>query len=1130
MRRVPVSHFGFAVRCVCDNLPVNGSLRSEGGSVAGRQPATAITAAAMRRVALALLAAAGLAGFVSAADAARLIVAFESEGPHALESCAEGLQKSGAAFASATADASASLDSLRARHRVTAVRALFRSSDGRPLAMQRRALRERILRASAGSGSAVRVGAGRAEVPDLGHVYVVEWAGDAAVDDMVAEFAADPHVAWAQADHEHALDAAPSDDPYLSSAGSWGQPYADMWALERIRAQDAWVWTRGEGVVVAVVDTGLDPLHPDISDNVWVNPGEDLDGNGRVDPGDWNGVDDDGNGFVDDLRGFDFANSVDADGDGRYDGPEDVSDADPFDDNGHGTHVAGTIAAIAGNGIGIAGVAPAVKLMPLKGFGASGSAQASTLWRAVLYAILSGADVINNSWSCFPACPSNPLGEEMARLARKMGVVIVTSAGNRQSDVIENSPENGPDVITVAATGQDDDLSRSITNFGWMIDVSAPGGGPSSPPGVRVARRNILSLRSSAIADDDPFSVGHDYYRWAGTSMAAPHVSGVVALLKSAYPDLTYRDVRRVLRQSAVDLGAPGHDREFGAGRLDALAAVNRPPLPDLEVALESPAQRSVFGWEDEDVGVFGTAVGADLVDWELSVGRGNVPTQWIRIADASRGPVENGLLGTWFVADFEEGTWVLRLRAIAADGSVYSEYLQTSIERNVSQTISSEGPDAERPDVDGDFVVWQSRREPDAPAERAASLNVFVSRISTRDEWPIAASPLDEHSPTISDGVVAWLEADTEAGTSRVAGCVIDPVYADCRPYSTPSSDTVFVAPASAAGRVFWLEAGPAGPDLRGCRPDADAGTCVEYDLALEPAARGFPGSDGETLTWLEGGPSPRHGACRIDRRSGACVARYPEQSIRAVSRPAASKDRIAWVGFSVSRRNPLFVCERDDESGACPALRVDEFVTDTTPRLSGRRMVWERIVGDEARDVFFCEVDGLVGRCPIQRITAELSEQSDADIDGRRVVWADRRDGGARIRTRRLPEVGRLHDRTVRVGRRLRVPVRAVEGEGAEIHLAAEVGGRPASELGIGLVERSSRPGRARGWLVWRPSAEHVGQYVVTVKGTNAAGWVTRRSFRITVEAREHSGIRRRVRGQAEWLAPWLARLWRD
>ena len=186
-----------------------------------------------------------------------------------------------------------------------------------------------------------------------------------------------------------------------------------------MRAPEAWDLSQGEGITVAVVDTGIDTEHPDLAGNIWVNPGEDLNHDGVADPSDFNGVDDDHNGFIDDLHGFDFANSVDADGDGDYDDPGDVSDPDPFDDFGHGTHVAGTIAAIANNGIGVAGVAPRARLMAVKGFKVSGSTPDSILARGMVYAADNGARVIINSWSCSTRRPRNLVLELAQAYARR---------------------------------------------------------------------------------------------------------------------------------------------------------------------------------------------------------------------------------------------------------------------------------------------------------------------------------------------------------------------------------------------------------------------------------------------------------------------------------------------------------------------------------------------------------------------------------------------------------------------------------------------------------------------------------------------------------------------------------------
>src|SRR3989338_391636 len=212
-----------------------------------------------------------------------------------------------------------------------------------------------------------------AAFPDLSNVYVLEVPPESDIEAVVQEFQADPHVEYAQPDYLMKANMVPN-DPYYSSYGSWGQSYDDLWGLKKMQAEQAWDITQGEGIVVAVIDTGLDYNHPDIAANIWTNIGEIPN----------NGMDDDGNGFVDDIRGWDFGNS----------------DNDPGDVQGHGTHVSGTIAAVGNNGIGMIGVAPKVKIMPVKGFMDSGGAWSSDLAKGIKYAVYNGADVVNNSWGC----------------------------------------------------------------------------------------------------------------------------------------------------------------------------------------------------------------------------------------------------------------------------------------------------------------------------------------------------------------------------------------------------------------------------------------------------------------------------------------------------------------------------------------------------------------------------------------------------------------------------------------------------------------------------------------------------------------------------------------------------------
>jgi subtilisin family serine protease len=213
------------------------------------------------------------------------------------------------------------------------------------------------------------------------HLLRVEPSADLPA--LIAELRGDPNVVAAEPNHLYAADAAVEprapavahvpvagqsavlpNDPFLASSGSWGDPFPDLWGVLRIEAAAAWQRSRGAGAVVAVVDTGLDLHHPDIVANLFAQPGEIAD----------NGLDDDANGFIDDVNGWDFTRCG-----MRNSGGDCLAVKEPgrdlSDPRGHGTHVAGTIAATGDNGIGIIGVAPQAQVMAIKGLDAAGSAR-----------------------------------------------------------------------------------------------------------------------------------------------------------------------------------------------------------------------------------------------------------------------------------------------------------------------------------------------------------------------------------------------------------------------------------------------------------------------------------------------------------------------------------------------------------------------------------------------------------------------------------------------------------------------------------------------------------------------------------------------------------------------------------
>jgi serine protease len=294
-------------------------------------------------------------------------------------------------------------------------------------------------------------------------------------------------------------------DAVVSAAAvpSGSDPYrGQQWDLAKVGAGDAWPKSTGAGVTVAVVDSGVDASHPDLASHV--------------------------------LPGYDVIA-------GKA-GPS----TDPF---GHGTHVAGTIAAVTGNGIGVASLAPDTKILPVKVLGADGRGYMSDTATGIIYAADHGANVINMSLGATAqvAAVTNAIS-----YARSKGVVVVAAAGNYRADGSPTTwPGADPGVIAVAATDANDKVA-SFSNAGSYVDVAAPGVG---------------------IESTYPVSLG-GYTSMSGTSMASPHVAALAALIKAYRPGLSPDQVEKAIEGSALDLGTTGRDNDYGYGRINAPAAL----------------------------------------------------------------------------------------------------------------------------------------------------------------------------------------------------------------------------------------------------------------------------------------------------------------------------------------------------------------------------------------------------------------------------------------------------------------------------------------------------------------------------------------------------------------------------
>ncbi len=366
--------------------------------------------------------------------------------------------------------------------------------------------------------------------PGLGGWQVIELPGVVDIKGAVEDYLRSGVAGYAEPDYEVSLGATPNDPQYLSGA---------LWALRNtgqnggvfdadIDAPEAWdLRTGAVSVVVAVIDTGIRWTHEDLAANLWTNPQE-IAGNG---------IDDDGNGYIDDVHGINAINHR----------------GDPDDDNGHGTHVAGIIGAVGNNGLGVVGVAWRVQLMACKFIGVSGSGYTSDAIRCMEYARAQGAHVMNASWGGLAYVQAL---KDAVDAAGRQGIMVVAAAGNSGSDTDSFFPMYPADfssdnLVTVASTTRSDELHFS-SNWGlWTVDVGAPG----------------TDIASTWFTADDAYTV------LSGTSMAAPCVSGVMALLRAEFPGESYRQLYNRLYASVDRLPALANKCRTG-GRVNLARAL----------------------------------------------------------------------------------------------------------------------------------------------------------------------------------------------------------------------------------------------------------------------------------------------------------------------------------------------------------------------------------------------------------------------------------------------------------------------------------------------------------------------------------------------------------------------------
>lgn len=466
---------------------------------------------------------------------------------------------------------------------------------------------------------------------------------------------------------------------------------SDQWPLVKMHLPATGL--DGTGIYVAVIDSGVAFCHPDLRDRVipfWETGAQHC-----------NGLDDNGDLIVDDARGYDAfvpgTNTL------AILPPAIMAPDDPL---GHGTHVAGIIAASV-NGTGIAGVAPKTTIVPVRVFRSDGTADIVTIANGYIWALtVMPIDVINNSWGAPRIAPGSGLIDTLTNAAHAIGVLVVSAAGNDTTDTCGFLPTGSEYGMSVAASTKTDKFA-AYSNYGVKLDAAAPGGRPFQTTDTQ--RTEVLStvpsphnLGNATPEVNDgltgPYAPGH--YKWlTGTSMAAPHVTGLAALLMQQHPTYTVDEIQQLIRQTTVAIHGVSWlplpvNQAVGFGRADAAATATPPPvapavasivepincgLVSSQIAIKGYALANQSAFQSLAVGVapntFAQNVGNSLQNWPYS----NLSV--IPSAGPTTGYPTAGQLALWDTVSVPDGSYVIKLDVHDAAGGISHDYNEVTVD-----------------------------------------------------------------------------------------------------------------------------------------------------------------------------------------------------------------------------------------------------------------------------------------------------------------------------------------------------------------------------------------------------------------------------------------------------------------